>query len=359
MTEYHTPPPEDVKRDFESQKDRKKLLFAKRGMNDNSFHFLSNLILSEPNAIFKQLDIRHNCLTNKSLPLIKKLHDAGLTLKCNDNYFKEIKDSESPLERHLTSDVSIFPPINLNAVIHTRDAETNTRLKILEEQSIRTQKQVNETSETVKETSETVKETSKTVKETSKTMKETIKTMNETIKTVNETSKAVRALTASVKQNTDCFDKAYKQIESSISRMICDRFPEFVPVKKEDLGDCALKNHETDILLLSKDGTVLIIGEVKYDIVPYAFVQLTKRKVAFYNSEEDRPPLLKNVKEVVGVIGGDIFRDDMRKWAKKEGYIIVSKRDNYIIENEDLLKEYILSAKEACQESLDTVNATH
>lgn len=98
---------------------------------------------------------------------------------------------------------------------------------------------------------------------------------------------------------------------------------------------------------MSEDGKVLIIGEVKHDIVKKAFDQLDTRINTLKNAIllEALPEKFKNLKEIIGVIGGDNFNDNLKEVAKKKELIIITKQPEYIMENDEkymsILKNYL------------------
>lgn len=158
--------------------------------------------------------------------------------------------------------------------------------------------------------------------------------LEQTAKQIEKTSHSIEALTKVVEKlgrrtvsREKTFDKMHKNIENKIRRHLVTEFP-FTEVDLKDITNTDLANHETYILLLSTDGTRLIIGEVKHEIVPKAFSQIAARIETFNNLKimNALPEKLQNVTTVIPLVGGDIVPVHMRNLAVMKGYVLAERQ---------------------------------
>lgn len=274
-------------------------------MNDNSFKFLCELIMSKPIKL-NRLDVSGNCLTNNSMKLINELQNRNIKVKFENNFIQEKRE------------LSFIPPI-----------EHNVNILSIQNGEVSYNEIMSAIYESNKKTNESIEKTNAEIIKLSKL--------------VEAQTKSISSLDKRVEQHQKIFDKQFKKIERQISDMILNRFKKFkhldYSVLNPIIKDTSFEGFpETDILLLSEDGQVIIIGEAKHDVIHKAFIQIDARISLLKDSilMNDLPPELKNLKHVIGVIGGDRFSNQFKEIAKKKNIMIISKLPEYQIENDEI-----------------------
>lgn len=294
------------------------ITFRSRGMNDEGFKYLHDLIEKE-NIVCNRIDLSYNALTNSSVRFLFNLYEKTnkklrFYIEHNPINIKKIANNEHKnfIEEIMKKDYSVneisFTAMHLSPLSPSNDLQSS--ISQLIERSNLTEEQINRTAEQIQKTSETVEKLAQRIDETSRI--------------VNQLTKNVETLRRTTSSHESIFNKMHKNIENKIKSHLMREY-DLDEVTLDDMNGTDLANHEIDIILLSRDGKRLIIGEVKHELVNKAFSQLAARIETFetLQMEDLLPEKLRNVTAIVPLVGAEIIPPQLRSYIKKKQYVLV------------------------------------
>uniref|UniRef100_A0A7S1PIF2 Uncharacterized protein n=1 Tax=Percolomonas cosmopolitus TaxID=63605 RepID=A0A7S1PIF2_9EUKA len=306
-----------IKEHYAIQKHKDIIIFRGRGMTDAAFEFLFRLMHSETEVKLenKMLDISSNALTQKSVGFIKQLLDLNIKVLAHFNGIGPNNSRDSRIHACFTPQQRMSVSVEATTVLLPEDVN----LQCVYQLQVISQKQIE-----------------KTQKQIEKTQKQ-----------LEKTTRDIRALSQQVKINKNTLKKLSFKRERDIAKAIQKKYPTFRVVSQEELisWNCELSKHEIDILLLSANGSIMVVGEAKDDLNDNeAFKQMRVRKAAceaMMEFPEELPDALKRLRTVIGLVGADIISDERKEQSRKRDLVIAVKYNDYELENDGAIEAAI------------------
>jgi hypothetical protein len=313
MTEmFCFPSLESLKHAWKHQKEKQTVYFRCLGMNDSALLYTKQMIEEDDYGKIQVLDFSYNSLTNASAHLLYSMTQAykerTITIILVGNCFDLASIKKDEVKLFLLESTRHLPPVQIKSsldlsIINMEDSNHNARL-------IETEKNIHDISTELKIV---VSAIAKLTTETTK-LKET------------------------TDQHTKLFDKHHKSIERKLANHVCEKY-NYSPVNTEEiklLGTLGY-NNETDVFLISQDGTKVLIGEAKNEMKTYAFTQVETRKEKFTNiPREQLPARLSKYTKVILLVGANISEERFHAMALCGGYLFGKpNNDTYVVEDTD------------------------
>ncbi|KAL9650551.1 hypothetical protein ABK040_004769 [Willaertia magna] len=153
---------------------------------------------------------------------------------------------------------------------------------------------------------------------------------NKASEQIKKTSKAMEELTKKIDKLNDSTNhfnihKVSNGIENKLKTYLCNNLG-FGNIPLEYIKGTDLEKLGCDVLMISQDKKTVIIGEVKTDLVEKAFNKVNIRVIVLKEMLSDKetcPDILKNVENIIPMVGAETITEQLRKKVESKGYLLI------------------------------------
>jgi hypothetical protein len=267
--QYCRPSAKTIEYEWNNQKTKKRLNMRAHGMDDQAFKALFDLIFNDTSKKAKHIDLTYNSLTNATASKLYKLFtELKITVDIRHNRFDLEKIEDIDLRNFIIQNIQVSAALQMVC-----QSLNMNRIERAEAISL------------------------------------------ETADRLNNISAEINVL---VRSHTNTFDKINRQIEKNIAYCFIKQFEsEGYSFITEDIPGY---EKETDLFLISGDGSKVVIGEAEHDMTNHAFGRVEERKRDFISIHRSKlPERLQNWTTVILLVGADTCKENLHKKAENRG----------------------------------------
>jgi len=290
MSAYCFPPTDEIAKCLAEQSGSH-VTFKSRGLTDGALLHLLTMLLTHDKC---EVDLSYNALTEKSLPLLEDAQKAGFTFRLDHNVF----NTQSPRSHQI-----ITPP-------------QQPSLQPLQQSPFQPP-QVN-------------LQVSLPVPSYPEMFPELGKKLESLTEDVKDLTKNVNSLTDTVKIHEAFIKKLAANYEKMILACVLQKFPSFQSVNKETQSWAKNAELQFDLLLVSDDGTKVLIGEIKSHLTMSDYTkarqQLSARMSAIKGVQQEEdvcPAEFRNLKEYFLLLGCEMCDGEVRNQVDRKDFLLV------------------------------------